>query len=184
MSLTLNSQHVADALEKLPAQFRESTNLKALISSWVRQIQEIENQFALLVSIYSIDNATGSTLDLLGGIVGERRSGRTDDAYRIWIKARLAVIVSGGTREDIIEILRDITGGDSEVTITNNFPAKYDAEVTVLEPLVLALDRIEAFQQLGTLAGVGATLTVFNELRFQFDTTGQGFDEGLFGEVF
>lgn len=183
MSLTFIQDHVARALDKLPAQFRDSMKLKALIESWIRQVQEIEDQLAIFAAIYDIDNATGRTLDIIGLLVGEGRGGRNDHDYRIWIRARLAVLVSGGTREDVIRVLLDITGLNSKIEITNQFPAKFDAAATVLSTTI-PVARIEDFLRLGTLAGVDTTLTVFNENAFAFDTTGQGFDEGLFGEVF
>jgi hypothetical protein len=116
----------AQARALLLAQFQDKSNLTALLDSWTAQIQELEAVFFDLLEDRTIDNAVGEQLDVLGRIVGEPRSGKDDDDYRLWIKGRISANTSSGTPEDILNLI------DLLVSNTFNINEWFPAAISVV----------------------------------------------------
>ncbi len=101
--------HSTDHAERMVARliefFRKPRN-----SAWLRdvvgpQIQSIEDAIAVLFEAFDVNTATGKTLDLLGGVVGELRNDRDDDAFRVAVRTRTLVNQSEGTIEELNQII-------------------------------------------------------------------------------
>ena len=113
--------HTSEALGRLIDQFDGSVSVRSLASSYVDQAQAFENVAHQLLAGRRIDIAVGDRLDGLGQIVNVPRSGRGDDyyeavsfdqrsSYRLRIRAELAVLLSQGSVEDLIAVLRLLIG--------------------------------------------------------------------------
>ena len=87
--------HILDGLELLPAAMRKP-RLQALLTTWLKQVQEAEDAAWQLFTLRFLDNAFGATLDQWGEMVGEHRYTDGDDFYRVRIKVRIAVNTSRG----------------------------------------------------------------------------------------
>jgi len=179
MTLTKTDDHVAEALDHLIQKFKGKERVAALITSYVEQIQDLEDALWGVLLGRQIDNAVGEQLDGLGSIVGEDRNGKTDDQYRIAIRTRILINASSGTAEDAIGILKAATG--SVVKIREFFPAAFIAELTT--PVDTGFDAalVAVYLREGKAAGVLAHLVYYPEDPFRFDTSGQGYDEGHYG---
>lgn len=65
--------HTELALERLVSQYKNSTRLKAFISVFTDQNQEIEDAIFDLLNFRDLDTAYGAQVDLLGRVVGAER---------------------------------------------------------------------------------------------------------------
>ncbi len=111
--IILNTNVVSDAQDKLLWQFRTaeaSPNLMDFIGAIAEEFQELENvSYSLIVDRY-LDNATGKTLEYIGGQVGMPKpvsgpGSNNDDIYRLLIKAKIAENCSDGTTPELQQIL-------------------------------------------------------------------------------
>jgi hypothetical protein len=101
----LNALHTAEARAQLLEQFQNSEDLKALLSVFVDQVQDLENATQPIIDARDIDTMTGDRLDGLGEIVNVSRGGTSDTAYRLRIRAELAILRSNGSEADLVNIL-------------------------------------------------------------------------------
>lgn len=96
---------IIDALETLYGQFQGAPIIDAIVASYAIQAQEIENMLIQLWVLRSLELAENDQLDVLGGIVGEDRQGRSDADYSIAIGARIRTNKSNATIEDILSAM-------------------------------------------------------------------------------
>ena len=104
--MTTNTTHTATALAQLIEQFQDSADLKSLLTAFVDRVQDLEDALYPMLEIRNIDTMTGDRLDGLGQIVNVDRGGRTDDEYRLRIRAELAILKSTGIARDLISTLQ------------------------------------------------------------------------------
>lgn len=149
MSLELDDNHVAEGKAYLMYQYRGLPKMEALLTPFLEEIQEIENAAWTLISLKDLFLASGAQLDLIGRIVNRAREGRTDDVYRLWLRAQILINRSSGTANEMITLARLVTGADvGEVTLIDWYPARFGVYVgvgmtaeeaaTLLELLILA----------------------------------------------
>ena len=81
-----------------------SNNIEKLLSIIVSPSQGVEDALQQLKTQRFVDTAVGSQLDIIGRIVGQEREGLTDDDYRRYIRARIAVHNSNGWAEDLLTV--------------------------------------------------------------------------------
>lgn len=181
--------HVAASENLLLEQFKNSTSLKSLLQSWTTQVQEAEDLMAPLVLARNIDTATGTTLDSLGEAVGLDRSGRSDETYRLFIRAKVLINRSSGTANELIAIARQLAGDpDLTVLIDEYNPATFFMRLINYQ-LVDDPALWGALLRLAKAAGVRFQLVYSTQpdedLVFRFSSTtsaqfgtGYGFDGG------
>lgn len=115
--------HVADALSRLLEQYKDAARLRGIITAIAGPVQTIEDAITALALARSIDDAEGAHLDRLGEIVGYLRPPLlSDEAYRIFIVAKIGVNASQGETERVIEIYKLITQAQT-VRLSEYFPA-------------------------------------------------------------
>lgn len=160
MSIVHVTTHADQMVDLLLQQFKGKVNWEALLRAWAINIQGVEDMLYDLFTKRSIDTAYGRQLDILGGIVGEARSNRLDEAYRIAIKTRVIRNVSSGTPDSILEAFALLTNG-TDVTFTYNesYPAEVDVKFSGPSglPTVTALAYGDVLANL-VPAGVGYNL--------------------------
>lgn len=180
MTLTQKINHVAEALENFIERFKNKPKLAAWLTSYINQIQDLEDVFWEIVTERCLDDAVGEQLDGLGEIVGESREGRDDDTYRVAIRARRLLNQSQGTPEELMTIVSASIDFLSDVRIKEYYPAALTAEV--VDPFPSGYDpaQIGDILRKGKPAGVKAHLLAHPADPFQFDT-GFGYDEGHYG---
>lgn len=102
---THNLQHLKEGLARMLYQFQGKPNFVAILSSYLVQIQEIEDMFYDLLIKRRLANAEGAQLDGIGSIVRENRRGRDDENYRTAIRARIRILKLNSRIEDVILVV-------------------------------------------------------------------------------
>jgi hypothetical protein len=103
-------------------------DLELLARSYADQVQELNDAATDLLVKVSLDAATGVQLDGLGDIIGLDRQGLGDEAYRSALKGWIRVNTSGGTVEQLNEVIRLVTSStaaDKAFSLVEYFPAGF-----------------------------------------------------------
>jgi len=113
----------ADALAQMLDQFKGSTNLRLLASSYLDQAQALEDAIWPMLGERSLANATGDRLDGIGEIFNTPRGGRNDTDYRLALQTEIAILQSRGTEAELIAIAQLlIQMGTPDYEFVENFP--------------------------------------------------------------
>lgn len=122
MAVTHETDHAGVAQATLPAQFRDSTTLLALVGAVVGSslpspwgLQDIEDVLIQLRDNRWLDSATGKQLDGLGELLGLHRVSANDDEYRAALYVQVAINCSQGEPERLIDLVVQITGGNAHL---------------------------------------------------------------------
>ncbi len=167
---------------RLIEQFKGLPNLDAWVKAAGAQFTDIEEALGQLLAGLAFQNAVGAQLDEIGVALHQGRGELDDDTYKTVLQSRIVQYQGNGTIEDIIQILITL-GGCSAVTITEFFPARFQADLEGLNPLVSNADLYSAVLQ-SKLAGVRADVFIPAPTNPQFtfdhviDATHAGFDQG------
>lgn len=148
---SLNEVHAAEAISHLIQFFRDGPRNQAVLSAVMTQVQELEQALWDTFHAFNVDDAEGDQLDLLGGLVGEGRSDRIDDNYRVAIRVRILVNRSDGRTEDLIAICRGI---DPTATITFSDPGTMAIYISMSSLGGLTLSEAYALLRAAKTAGV------------------------------
>lgn len=108
-------------------------NVAAVLLSFVREIQTLEDTLWEMLELRTIENADLTRLKVLGKIVGQPRLGFDEEQYRTLIQARARANVSKGTARDLREVLTVLLGDASAFNMTEGGNATL--YVSSLEPL-------------------------------------------------
>lgn len=100
---THDLSHIAEAVDLLIAQFKEKPVIEGVLSSWVAQVQDLEDALWQILESRNM-SGEGDQLDNLGALVGESRDGRTDEFYRPAIAIRILTNKSNGSPDEILAI--------------------------------------------------------------------------------
>jgi hypothetical protein len=100
------TDHIDQGVALLLEQFQGKPRIAALLTSLLRQVQDVEDAAWDVLTSRLISVAADAQLDALGKLVGEPRDGRDDGGYRVAITARIAVNRSSGTGPEIVAILK------------------------------------------------------------------------------
>jgi hypothetical protein len=106
--LALIPNHARLLRERLPLQFHK-TRILALVDAFALGVQCMEADIFGVWLSTQLGNASGDGLDQWGALVGEARGGLGDTEYRVFIDAKLLVLIFKGTLDETIEIFRRIT---------------------------------------------------------------------------
>jgi len=116
MSLLRKTDHIDEALTWFIERFKNKPIIAAWLSSYVEQIQLLENAAWDVYYCRFLDYAEGSQLDYLGARVGESRKNRSDSDYRYAIRRRIAINKISGTPEEILTALNAFFNGTYELS--------------------------------------------------------------------
>jgi hypothetical protein len=152
MGLTKKENHAEEAQARQVEQFKEKPDLAAIIDAASDQTQDDEDVFFELLDERALDVAVGVQLDGLGEIVGEDRLGRSDDDYRLGIRAQIKKNVSSGTGDEILEIVALLTSNTHE--LVEFFPAG----LALIFDDALPEDPVQLAANLPVAAGVRGTV--------------------------
>lgn len=96
--------HTARALSRLILQYKDATNIRAIVEAVGAELDDLEQVNDDLFNLRSIYSATGSQLDGWGEILDLTRAGRTDAEYRTRLFIRIAELSSEGSIEDVVQL--------------------------------------------------------------------------------
>jgi len=145
------TNHVNLAKERIIEQYKDATNLKAILDSMVNQVQDLEDVFYSLLDGRWIENATGQTLDDFGTIVGQNREGFDDDFYRVLIYVKIGQNVSEGEPERLIDVYKIISQANL-VYFEDHFPAglTLSSDGSIADELITFV-----YEKIQSVAGAG-----------------------------
>jgi hypothetical protein len=123
MALTQIEDHDQLAKDKLAQQFKSKDNVARFLETFSRQIQELENVSFQLLLERALCTAVGEQLDGLGSIIGLLRDSPDDELYRFSLQAEIAVLTSGGTIEDLIQMVDAALGDVPIIQLIESPPA-------------------------------------------------------------
>lgn len=100
------TDHVDGANALVARVLRNKPLFAALLASWTKQVQDIEDALWQLLVDTTLDTAEDDAQDQLGEILGEVREDLDTAAFRKVLKALAYANQSDGTPEDLIETTR------------------------------------------------------------------------------
>jgi hypothetical protein len=118
-----------------------------LLSSYLDQIQQLEDAAWSVYIGTMLPSATGDALDMLGALVGQPRGGRDDATYKLWITARVRLASSSGTPVDLLAIVRAVLPLTITITLIEYFPADVAIDMAGAIDAQTALQIGEMLQQ-------------------------------------
>ena len=122
------TNHVEQAKSLLLYQFRNSPNIQKVVEIFHTQIQDVENEYFILLESLGIDTAFGYALDVIGKEVQEQRQSRDDETYRSAILTKIFINTSSGTPEEVIAAAQQITGATT-IKYSEQYPAAVVLEI-------------------------------------------------------
>lgn len=180
---TTIADHDAVALSRLLSQFRGKPRFAALIRALVSGVQTLEDDADDLITLRTLDAATGASLDQYGAIVGEQRGALADDDYRRFIRARILINRSRGTPDDLAAILALLFGVDVLDNVSHYEAPPLTIVFEVVDPAGSAVSTDVARRIARCVNDARAAahrvdvIEVYDAAAvFRFDTPGQGFD--------
>lgn len=129
MALTLIDDHVEEGLSRLLQRNKESYNINSLLSSFIKPVQDIEDQNYDLYTERSLDTSIGAQLDGIGRIVGLDRDGLDDVDYRAALIIQIQINKAGGEPESIIAAIRQLFKTEI-IAFKEIYPANYEVYIT------------------------------------------------------
>ncbi|HCU24361.1 MAG TPA: hypothetical protein DF383_05025 [Deltaproteobacteria bacterium] len=148
----LITDHADQAVKRLVSQFRGKPLIEGMVRALVGGFQNLETVAFQLRDERSLEVAVGKQLDGIGEIVDEARKGRSDEPYRIAIKAKIGQNNSKGVHEALIQVFLLLTGA-TQAHLIDYFPAETSIFANIpINPLLSS--AILAFCQKVVPAGV------------------------------
>lgn len=114
-----------DAINRLIAQFKDKPKLEAFLNAVSSELQAFEDASFELNSLLDIDLMEGAQLDGIGTIVVEPRQGKSDAAYRIAIRQKIAANAGSGEPESVITAFIVATSPTGAVDYIEDYPAGF-----------------------------------------------------------
>lgn len=113
-----DTNHEGRGVARLLEQFRRSGNLQAILRSYLRQLQRVEDAAWEVIEKRNLVDGFGVILDNIGRIVGRGREDLDDDHYRIAIRAQIRINRSQGKPKDFTDVAVLATPEGTEHTFT------------------------------------------------------------------
>lgn len=156
----LNTTHVTAGLKRLLVQFKNAPNLRAIVQSYLEQIQELENVIYSLMAERYVLTAVGVQLDGIGRIVGETRQNKNDTDYRVAILGRIQRNKAHSRIEDILALFLLLLPSHTFELVEGPGPAAF--RLRIVEALSPVTDPSPAVlaEQLHEAKGAGIGTTV------------------------
>jgi hypothetical protein len=99
--LTKIENHVEAGLSRLIEQYKRDVTFRKFLTIHLRRVQELEDAYWEILVKRLFDTAEGAQLTAIGKIVGAERGGLSDEDFKIVVAARIAVLRSHGTPNDL-----------------------------------------------------------------------------------
>lgn len=123
MTAEKSTDHIDRGLAKAISIFKDKPVFQALLSSFLAEIQELENAIFEVIVYSGIDEVEGVSLDVLGKVLLRGRNGLSDVDYRIALKAQIAINRSQGTPVDVLKVATLSLPAGFTITYVELYPA-------------------------------------------------------------
>ena len=115
----------AKPLDRLITQYRNKPRLRALLQSYLDELEELSVAREQVRVAFRLGDAFGAQLDILGKIVGAARQGFSDDAYEQLIRAYIRAQKSEGKPEDIYAVFRILLDSGDVMLLDEYYPMSF-----------------------------------------------------------
>lgn len=129
MSIEHIENHFHQALVALVPPLWGKPVVAALLRSYIRRVQELEDDCIAVLGAYDVNTCDAARLAVLGRIVGQSDLGWDLETYRAVVRARIATNRSHGREDDLVNVLRLITTSTAPITLTAMSPATIALEM-------------------------------------------------------
>jgi hypothetical protein len=167
------TNHADLAVEQLIEQFKNKPRFEAFIRVLGKYCQQVEDMLWDVYFSRIIDHAGcyGPHLDMLGKIVGETRNYiTTEDAdFKIIIKAKIRVLLSRGTADDLIRICMLILGA-TPFQYSEQYPATVQIDILGVPARPLVPQLLLRMLQKAKAGGVRINVAASDPTAFQYDS--------------
>jgi len=169
--------HEALMNQRLMTQYKNATNLKKILGTFIDQVQDLEDVLQGYNTETALSTATGQQLDNMGKILNVPRSGYSDSVYRIILYTKIAQIFSEGNIENLISIYKTLMGANV-IELNEQYPASITLLARDPSPIGDESLIVVAIRE-AKLAGVEVALMYSTTPAFAFladpDTNTDGF---------
>lgn len=147
----------------------------------VYHIQENEDTLQTIEDWGDIDQAEGSTLDMHGADVGQKRGQTSDIMYKVLIRSKILRNLSDGSINTIIDFISFILQCDvSEIQVKELWTEGKPATLHIEAPVAPISNTGLSIKQFGTLINLvvagGVRAEVLFEGTFEFGSVGEATD--------
>jgi len=111
-------------------------NLKAILGACLANSEDLTTALTASNKVLDLCTANGVNLDLCGTFLGEERFTYTDIEYRARLKKKAEILKGYGSRNQVIEVIKHLTGATSVVI---NEPAPATMSIEIVTPIDLTL---------------------------------------------
>jgi hypothetical protein len=110
------TDHYQQALDKLIQRYKGKPRFAAMLKSYIRQVQDLENATWDVINSRDVDTCDETRLEVIGRIVGQPPAGQSTETYRLYVKVRIKVNRSDGSPETMKSIARLLLGQGTTLT--------------------------------------------------------------------
>lgn len=178
--------HVRESIHQSLDQDKKTLILR-MIRIRAERKQKIEDVLWDIALHTSLETATGFDLDRIGAIVGEARQGRSDERYRLWVRARALLNRSAGRVDDLLKILRLILPAEATIEYQDIPDRDAEAYFTSSGVSIDSPEQVQAILREAVGAGIQlfftASETPEGDLFAFAGGTGKGFGDGVFAGI-
>lgn len=162
------TDHIQGAKDRLRQMFKGQPGMEGLLDLVDTEIQTLEEVFFDLMEKRSLYVAEGTVLDGWGVILNTSRNGLSDTEFRLVLLGQVAVNVSRGTPEDLINVFKLFTR-PLYVSLLEVYPANLQLTTVGGDPIGSIADIKSAVRRAAP-AGVSIDLfTTATGVPFVFD---------------
>lgn len=170
MPLTQELDHEGKGVARFLDIFKDKVKFAALLKTYLRQIQDLEDATHEVILERFLDNAVGVQLDIIGKLVGRPRGSQVADTdYKQALAVQIRINRSSGTPEDVLDVLRLSVPAGDVITLRELFPARLllEDETTITFDPNLVLESLRSAKSGGVA------------LQFKYTTNAAGTDYTL-----
>lgn len=113
MITAFNRENLAKNLPDVYRKDADSNNYK-LLAVEKSAMDRLRADLQAIFDSLDLDKATGSTLDLYGGMLGQGRGAASDEQYRVMIKAKICRTLANGDHRSIVAAICATFGCEPE----------------------------------------------------------------------
>lgn len=132
--LVASKDYAARYVGLLLTQFRWKPRIEGLLQAFIAESQETENMLNALYRAFSLADAVGDQLDLLGSLLQVPREGWPDAVYRTRLRVEILILASNGTPEDLLGIIVAAISPGVEFTYEEQYPGSVVVEIVDAVP--------------------------------------------------
>lgn len=152
-----------------------ATRVQRLLAALVKPFQTFQDAATQVLTQRSIEDATGQTLTMLGGLVGQQPIDVDEDTFRAFVSARVRTNRSSGIGDQILRIVRlvlshyaarpeVVAAGTMKLLARNLGLAGFSVEVQEIDlDWTLATIAADSFLEVAAGVGIGAQLVFFTQ---------------------